>query len=172
VGSKTNKILTKDNLARKGWVGNQHCIFCQCTETVEQLFIHRANSLRIWTWIVRYNNFHFNCCTIDELWQLNVFIPFKDDNICEMVRRAVTWVIWKERNRLIFKEGSCKSLRSIGGDLITLLKYWGQIKGNRCLDNLHLIVPTYVNDLSLQIIEEQLGIRHTEVEDHMFGIRN
>jgi zinc-binding in reverse transcriptase len=93
---KQNKILTKDNLARKGWIGNQQCIFCQCSETVEHLFIHCSNSLCIWTWIARYNNFNFNCSTIDDLWQLNAYIPFKDDNICEMVRGAVTWVIWKE----------------------------------------------------------------------------
>jgi hypothetical protein len=37
-------------------------------------------------------------------------------NICgEMLRGAILWVIWKEKNRLTFQRERCKSVRVLGG---------------------------------------------------------
>jgi hypothetical protein len=40
-----------------------------------------------------------------------------------MIRGLVVWVIWKERNRLIFQEDIYKSATSLGGKIIALIKY-------------------------------------------------
>jgi zinc-binding in reverse transcriptase len=33
-----NKILTADNLSRKGWIGPLSCVFCQVNESMNHLF--------------------------------------------------------------------------------------------------------------------------------------
>jgi hypothetical protein len=50
-------------------------------------------------------------------------MPYKDDNICEMVRGAVLWIIWNKRNRLIFGGDNCKSIRTLGSQIPALIKY-------------------------------------------------
>jgi hypothetical protein len=52
-----------------------------------------------------------------------------------MLRGAILWVLWKERNRLIFQGGRCKSVRVLEGNIINLIKYCSQIKGNSCTNN-------------------------------------
>jgi zinc-binding in reverse transcriptase len=99
---KQNKILTKDNLRKRGWIGNNTCVFCNEIETVDHLFLHCSITICIWTWITGYNNLNFQICTIEELWYLDYNIPYKDSNLCEIVRGAVLWTIWNERNKIIF----------------------------------------------------------------------
>jgi hypothetical protein len=79
--------------------------------------------------------------TIKEIWKLNAYIPYKHDNICETARCAVLWIIWNERNRLIFRESNYKSVRTLGSQILTLIKYWSQLKGQGCTDKLNFIVP-------------------------------
>jgi hypothetical protein len=55
-------------------------------------------------------------------------------------------------------------MRNLGSNIINLIKYWNQVKGN---ENIHLIVPSNVNSLPLQILEDQLRIRFTEVEQEV-----
>jgi hypothetical protein len=63
---------------------------------------------------------------------------------------AILWVIWKERNRLIFQGGSCKSLRNLSGSIIALIKYRCQLKGNNYTDARNLVIPHNTNELPLQ----------------------
>jgi zinc-binding in reverse transcriptase len=100
---RKNKILTKDNLQKRGWRGQTKCIFCKAHETIDHIFIHCSIITCIWSWIASYNNFSFSIQTVDELWQIDACIPFKDKNICEMLRGAILWTIWKKRNRLIIQ---------------------------------------------------------------------
>jgi zinc-binding in reverse transcriptase len=96
--------MTKDNLIKKGWTGNRNCIFCNLDELIEHFFIHCPMAVGIWHWLASYNNFIFSihCTSIVDLWYLDNCIPHKHTNICEMMRGAVLWVLWNERNRLIF----------------------------------------------------------------------
>jgi hypothetical protein len=50
-------------------------------------------------------------------------VPYKDTIIYEMMREAVLWDLWNERNRLVFEGGNVKSMRTLGGDIISLIKY-------------------------------------------------
>jgi hypothetical protein len=79
----------------------------------------------IWHWIANYNNFNFSihCNSLIELWHLDNCISYKANIICELMRGAVLWVLWNERNILIFEGGNIKSVRMLGGDIIFLNKY-------------------------------------------------
>jgi hypothetical protein len=85
-----------------------------------------------------------------------------------MMRGAVLWVLWNERNRLIFEGGTVKSLRTLGGDIISLIKYWSHLNYKDNLDITHSIIPPKVNSLPLQLTLENLNIVLIE-EDVGFG---
>jgi hypothetical protein len=76
-----------------------------------------------------------------------------------LIRGAFLWTIWNERNHLIFQDGNCKILRSLGESIIALLKYWCLIKGSSYLDSLHHILPANVNSLPVQLIRDILKIK-------------
>lgn len=46
-----NTILTKDNLAIKGWVGDPKCQFCLHHELIDHLFITCTLAQQIWFWL-------------------------------------------------------------------------------------------------------------------------
>jgi hypothetical protein len=56
-------------------------------------------------------------------------------------------------NRLIFQGGKCKFFQSLGRSIISLIKYWSQIKGENCVDNIHQITPADLNNLPMQVLE-------------------
>jgi zinc-binding in reverse transcriptase len=117
-----NKILTKDNLRKRGWIGDSKCVFCQEDETINHLFLHCSNAC-LWSWLSNYNNFNFCISSIEELWTIDYSIPFKDSNLCEIIRGAFLWVIWKERNKIIFQQSNCSSIRSLGSSIIAFARY-------------------------------------------------
>jgi hypothetical protein len=71
-------------------------------EIMEHLFIHCSLAICLRSWVASHNNFQLISNTIEDLWQINDSIPLEDDNICEMARGAILWIIWKEKNKLIF----------------------------------------------------------------------
>jgi zinc-binding in reverse transcriptase len=148
-----NKILIKDNLSKKGWRGDKKCIFCNSDETMEHLFVHCSMASGLWVWLARYNNFnlHSHCNNIEELWNLKNCIPYKDENPCETLRGVVLWILWNEHNRLVFQGGTCKSLRTLGGNLIALLKYWSNIRYKDNLDVIYYIIPPNIDLLPMQL---------------------
>jgi zinc-binding in reverse transcriptase len=44
-----NKILTKDNLKKRGWSGDHSCVFCSNPESVDHLFFHCPFVIDFWS---------------------------------------------------------------------------------------------------------------------------
>ena len=97
-----NCTLTKDNLAKKGWTGDQKCVFCDSLETIDHLFVQCPLIARIWSWLADHNNFTFNCEYLLDLWLLDAWIPLKDCLLIELIRAATLWTIWLARNNVLF----------------------------------------------------------------------
>jgi zinc-binding in reverse transcriptase len=53
------KILTKDNLVRRGWSGNISCAFCGAYENINHLLVNCSLAFTSWNWIAHYNFFSF-----------------------------------------------------------------------------------------------------------------
>jgi zinc-binding in reverse transcriptase len=45
---KRNRVLTKLNLAKKGWSGNTKCVFCDLEESTNHLFVSCPFVNQIW----------------------------------------------------------------------------------------------------------------------------
>lgn len=92
-----------------------------------------------------------------------------DSHLCEILRGALLWTIWNERNRIIFRGGDCKSIRQLGYSRNSLAKHWFQIKGNEYQAQLHYILPPDVQSLPVQVLEEVLSVVPVEEEEDGFG---
>lgn len=86
---KEGEVLTKDNLAKKGWTSNQKCQFCDELETIDHLFVSCPLIFAIWIWIANHNNFVFKCTTIFDLWLLDAWISLKDCLLKELIRAVI-----------------------------------------------------------------------------------
>jgi hypothetical protein len=51
-------------------------------------------------------------------------IPLKDTVIVEMVRGAILWVIWLERNKLCFTNEKYRNIKVVGLQIISLTSFW------------------------------------------------
>jgi hypothetical protein len=49
---QNDRLLTKQNMGKRGWLGDQLCSFChQAIETVDHLFVTCDYFQQIWHWI-------------------------------------------------------------------------------------------------------------------------
>lgn len=100
-----NKILTKDNLFKKGWrKGDKKCQFCHLEETVQHLFFECPVAKLLWNVV---------CCALNIKPILNFQHLFgqwlnKIDrltgNLVVVGLAAMIWAIWKIRNKASFEK--------------------------------------------------------------------
>jgi hypothetical protein len=84
-------------------------------------------------------------------------IPLKDRLLVELIRSAVCWVIWLERNNILFRGAIVSSIRSLRLRIIHLTIFWCTVRNASQLLNLTLILlqgvyalPFQVEDLCIQ----------------------
>jgi hypothetical protein len=82
-------------------------------------------------------------------------IPLKDKILVELVRSVVCWVIWLERNSIIFNQSSPVSCRALGLKIINLATFWCKTRNASQLFRLTLILPQGIELLSLQVEPEE-----------------
>lgn len=156
---RNRNFLTRDVLVKRGIITIDTCVFCDKQETTDHLFVGCEVIHSIWEWIAQYNN--FNCCSInkiDDLWSyLPAGIPLKDNNILELVRGAVCWTIWLERNRLCFNDCKVNSLQNLGMQIIKLATFWCKHSRKNKLLNLTLVLPQEVQSLKRMQVLPSLG---------------
>jgi hypothetical protein len=97
-------ILTKDNLIKRHWQGDEGCCFCDQKETVQHLFITCPFTRMIWR--IVYMSFNIppplNITNLFGNWLNGV--PKKDKAYIRVGVCAVLWAIWKVRNDCIFNK--------------------------------------------------------------------
>jgi zinc-binding in reverse transcriptase len=120
---RRKKILTKDQLMKRGWQGDSSCIFCGQFETIDHLLVNYSIARIIWEWIATFNNFHFQGQLIEDLWILDSCIPLKDKILIKLIKNTVCWVLWLTRNKCIIDKILIPSVRSIGLQIINLAKF-------------------------------------------------
>ncbi|KAG8086542.1 hypothetical protein GUJ93_ZPchr0010g7976 [Zizania palustris] len=116
-----NKILTKDNLLKKGWKGgSKQCFFCGSDETVQHLFLECVVAKFIW----RVISMCFNIgpfVTLEHMWH-DWFGRLRRDSrhVVGVGLAAVIWSIWRCRNDICFRHIFPNDPLS----LINVICYW------------------------------------------------
>ena len=95
-------ILTKDNLAKRNWVGSQRCCFCDQDESIQHLFLKCPLARLLWRIIqVSFNiSPPINLASLFSSW-LNGIEPKTAARIRVGVC-ALLWAIWNCRNDIVF----------------------------------------------------------------------
>jgi hypothetical protein len=114
---------------------------------VDHLFLHCTISSCLWSWICRHNNCSFSCNTISDLWFIDANFPYKNKDICEIIRGAFFGLYGKKWIEIVFEGAKCKSLRALGNSIITLAKYWCGKKKDDYQSKLHLILSQNITML-------------------------
>jgi hypothetical protein len=99
-----NSILTKDNLLKRGWTGNEQCQFCCEKETINHLLF--GCGLAKLAWQVVLCAFHLNRPPdrVDDLFGgwIKSF-PLNLRNLVLCGAGALCWILWKTRNDACFE---------------------------------------------------------------------
>jgi two-component response regulator (ARR-B family) len=120
----SNKVLlTKDNLAKRNWQGDQKCCFCDSCEIVDHLFISCPFAKIIWLMIY----FAYNIPPPSNV--TNMFGNWLNgvDKINKRRIRigvsALCWSIWNCRNDIIFNRSKGSTFLQV----IRLAVHWIQL---------------------------------------------
>jgi hypothetical protein len=107
-----NKVLTRDNLAKRKTFDDASCLFCLETESVHHLFFGCCIAKLLWSHLSDMSNRIIGADfeSVAGLWLCEK--KFKALNICSS---AILWSLWKMRNLLCFQGGDgwgCRSYTS------------------------------------------------------------
>ena len=106
-------ILTKDNLAKRNWQGNQQCCFCHENETIQHLFFYYRFTRMVWA-------------SVYEAWGIpkprnmaNMFgswlnrVPKDFRPLVLVGAAALCWYVWLCRNGVVFDNKQSSFLQVI-----------------------------------------------------------
>jgi hypothetical protein len=101
----SNKVLlTKDNLIKRKWTGNQNCCFCDNNETIDHLFLSCPFAKLIWRMVY----FAYNIPPPANI--TNMFgnwlngVKKNDKEHIRIGISAICWSIWTSRNDIVFNK--------------------------------------------------------------------
>jgi hypothetical protein len=94
-----NKVLTRDNLAKRRNVDDKTCLFCKEYETVHHLFFECCVAQLMWENVADITGFPtvIEFATLGKFWVLGR--KYAEFNVLSSV---VIWTLWKTRNNLCF----------------------------------------------------------------------
>jgi hypothetical protein len=94
-----NRVLTRDNLAKRRKVEDKTCLFCAKKETCQHLFFDCVVAKRCWVLIYEIIEVSVgeDMVNIGKFW-----LSSKRNSLLNIVTSVVLWSIWKLRNELYF----------------------------------------------------------------------
>jgi hypothetical protein len=100
-----NKVLTRDNLAKRRQVDDKTCLFCAELESVSHLFFNCCVARMAWNDIYEMTN---TPVIIDFESMGRMWVKGKKGRAFNVLTSIVVWALWKLRNNMCFK-GKCWS---------------------------------------------------------------
>jgi hypothetical protein len=98
-----NKILTRDNLKKRSWIGSTDCCFCGGDESIDHLFFHCPIAKYMWRVIQVALNLRLILNSISNLYDNWLCKPKdKTANLMLFGCGALFWAIWRTRNDWCF----------------------------------------------------------------------
>jgi zinc-binding in reverse transcriptase len=97
-----NKNLNKDNLKKRGWLGDQSCLFCFNSESVDHLFFHCPFIIDFCTRLLNSHPQRRHLRVSSLLDFFNSYLFLSTFHFWGTILAACIWIIWLERNKRIF----------------------------------------------------------------------
>lgn len=118
------RILTKDQLCKRGWKGDTKCQFCHEQETADHLFLKCRFTQQVWFWMgqsqLRFKTWN----TIQDILEFAYTLTKYSRQAFLLVFSGFCWTIWKHRNEICFQQIPVKSGRQLILLIISLVEYW------------------------------------------------
>jgi len=116
-----NRVLTRDNLAKRREVTDATCLFCNEKESISHVFFECCVAMHVWKFvsILLDRNVGFDFESVASLWITN-----KKYMVCNIVTSAVLWVIWKLRNSLCFQGVPWSGMKKVFAMAGRMLRSW------------------------------------------------
>ena len=144
-----NRILTTDNLIKRGWQGCDKCQFCDQPETINHLFFTCSFTKQIWFYLGACQQVSCKWTKLSDVVHFARQLPSKQKIALLLVCSSVCWTLWKHRNELCFGTGKKKTHRQLILLIISLVHYWsGQVK-QEIKDNTSLWLPADLDVLPI-----------------------
>lgn len=119
-----NKVLTKDNLMKRGWSGDESCVFClEDTETVNHLFAVCSGTTAMFEGLLPNKRRYRYCLSVKEIWEATCSKRGVQGDRDLALISATWWVVWLEHNRRIF-EKTKRSIGSLLSEIRSLKELW------------------------------------------------
>jgi hypothetical protein len=115
-----NKIMTRDNLRRRGIPKPMECSFCKEFESVHHLFFDCLVAKQIWSLVEEVFRYRVEkYLDIASRWLCNKkFLQFN------FISSAVLWGIWNSRNSLVFNRLTWLNLKQVWSVILSYLRNW------------------------------------------------
>ena len=131
-----NKILTCDNLTKRGYTLVSWCCMYKCTgETVDHLLIHCWVASLLWSWILGVFGISWVLpqSVAELLFSWWNGLGCHESDVWNLVPLCLMWIVWKERNSRTFEELSTDNqLREC---FASTLFEWSKVSGySSCLN--------------------------------------
>ena len=120
-----DRILTRNNLTKRGWTGNTQCHFCATEETVDHLIFQCSLAKMIWQIVVCALDLPRAPVGVDDM--LNGWLDAFPTNQKKLVLggcAAICWTIWKTRNDACFNRKFPNDPAAVVYRLCALLNSW------------------------------------------------
>ena len=116
-----NKLLTRDNLAKRQNLNDLTCLFCTEEESINHLFFDCVVAREIWSSVQFLTGVDISPIYISyiaKLW------PDKKFSVENVVNASVLWAIWLVRNNSFFNHASWLGLQVVWGKSAFNLAQW------------------------------------------------
>ena len=122
---KVNAILTRNNLARKGWKCDKTCSFSANPESIEHLFFGCVMTKYCWSLVSIVIGADCRPASLNQYWVwANRFMP-AHKKIHMIGLAAICWAIWRMRNSIFFEDiKKCRSPTKIICLASSFILYW------------------------------------------------
>ena len=103
------KILRADNLQKRGWPHQEHCVLCNGPlETGVHLSLLCPFARAVWDQVLSWENFRVHLPQQDptgmaKWWEEASKVPKQERKRFNGILIYIVWNLWKERNRTIFE---------------------------------------------------------------------
>jgi hypothetical protein len=141
-----NKILTCDNLAKRGYTLVSWCCMCCCNgETVDHLLIHCSVASALWSWILGVFGVPWVLpqSVVELLFSWWNGLGRHSSDVWNLVPLCLMWIVWKERNSRTFEDGSSTDIQLRDYFAANLFE-WAKVAGY----STSLTVTAFMSDLS------------------------